>query len=165
MLVFVFKIVLLKLTIKILKINDLNKFKALFFNQLNLFFIYSQPLIRIYNMLQYKARLQGIKIEQEFFKFLVEASIFRPKIINLFERLEQYKSGIHQTGKKTINLLNEVDSHINKITNKIECDNLACDDFFIKIHEALEHNIFNFFVESEGSKVEIFQYLQSVIKN
>jgi len=37
----------LKLTIKILIINDLNKIKPLFFNKLSLFFYYFQPLIRI----------------------------------------------------------------------------------------------------------------------
>ena len=116
-----------------------------------------------YHMLQYKTRLQNVKAEQEFYSVLINAPIFKPYVINLFERLEQFKMGIKKTEKVASDLLNEVSSHTNKISNKIECEDVACDSFFIKTHEVLERKIYDFLTKTTASKSQLFQYIQSVL--
>ncbi len=63
------------------------------------------------------------------------------------------------------NLLLELKSHSNKITNKIECNDLECDMFFIKTQDKLERKSHNFITDVENLKSQIFQYLKSTIKN
>lgn len=116
-----------------------------------------------YNMLQYKTRLLYVKVEQDFYNMLINAPIFKPRVINLYERLEQFRRGIKQTEILVSALLIEVNSHINKISSKMESEDLVGDGFFLKEHEELEHRIYDFLMKSIESKSQLFQYIQSVL--
>ncbi|MEJ2113109.1 MAG: hypothetical protein P8X62_05245 [Flavobacteriaceae bacterium] len=118
-----------------------------------------------YNLLQYKDSLEDLNIELAFYNFLLGASIFKPRIINLFEMLEKFKIETKEIIKMSEDLQNKISSHINQIENKIECEDLACENFFIEEYEELEHNIYNFFSKSKAFKSSLFQYLLGVIKN
>ncbi|ARV15843.1 hypothetical protein [Polaribacter sp. SA4-12] len=117
-----------------------------------------------YNMLQFKTRIEEEIIEYKFYKNLLEASIYKSKTINLFENLEKYKKGINATEKEALELLKEINLHSNSITNKIECQDLFCDNFFIKGHDKLEEKTQKFFIECTSFKIQLFQYLESVLK-
>jgi hypothetical protein len=119
----------------------------------------------LYNISQYKVKLIKLEEELRFCKFLIEARIFKEGVINLFETLIIFdkKIDVHMISIKS--LLLELTTHSNEIINKIECDNLECDLFFIKTQDQLERESYNFITDVEHFKSQIFQYLKSTIKN
>jgi hypothetical protein len=119
----------------------------------------------LYNMNQYKLSLKNLYTELCFLKFLVEAKIFKPKVLNLFETLALYDKKISLATLEIEAYSDELRLHTNDIQNKIECDNLECDAFFINKQNSLEQKIYNFISEINHFKSEVFAYLKSVIKN
>jgi hypothetical protein len=119
----------------------------------------------LYNVSQYKLRLVTLQEELRFCKFLIEAKIFKEGVINLFETLIIFDKKIDLHMISIENLLLELNTHSNEIINKIECDNLECDLFFIKTQDQLERKSYNFIIDLESLKTQIFQYLKSTIKN
>ncbi|QVY64451.1 hypothetical protein [Polaribacter sp. Q13] len=117
-----------------------------------------------YNMLQYKTRLKEEIIEYKFYKNLLEASIFKVNTRNLFENLEMFKKDITSTENEALALLKEIEIHSNSITNKLECEDLFCDNFFIKTHDDLEKKTYQFFIQCTNFKIKIFEYLESTLK-
>jgi hypothetical protein len=118
----------------------------------------------LYNTSQFKLKLIKLDVELRFYKFLIEARIFKPRVINLFESLMIFNKKIDLHIITIENLLLELNTHSNKITNKIECDNLECDMFFIKTQDQLERKSYNFITDVESLKSQIFEYLKSTIK-
>lgn len=118
-----------------------------------------------YNMLQFKTKIEAEIIEYKFYKKLIEASIYKTNAINLFENLELFKKDINATEKEAVELLSEINFHSNSISNKIECDDLLCDNFFIKSHDELEEKTHHFFMNCTKFKIRFFQYLESVLLN
>ena len=116
-----------------------------------------------YNMFQYRLKLKDFLDNNQFIKYLLKASIYKQGTLNLFETLEKYKEYTNEMKTLASNLLDEVNSHSKQIKNKIECEDVACDTFFIKKHDDLELKIHNLFIESRTSKRHMFQYLKSVI--
>lgn len=117
-----------------------------------------------YNMLQYRIRLEEIILENNFYKNLLVASIYKSNTINLFENLEQFKRNLNKIETAVSELVPEINSHSHSITNKTECDDLFCDNFFIKTHDDLEEKIYQFFLKSRAFKRQMLQYLESVLK-
>ena len=62
-------------------------------------------------------------------------------------------------------LLNDLSADAKLVGNKIECDDLACDHFFIKAHDAVKHNIFNFNEKIFIFKFRLFQFIEGVINS
>ena len=117
-----------------------------------------------YNMLQYKIRIEYLESEMNFFNFLIDANIFESRIMNLFETLTLFKKDIDFLNQTRKELLNEVIAHSAQLTTKIECDDLACDNYFIKAHDELEEKIIHFFSKAILLKSKIIEYLEGVIK-
>ena len=117
-----------------------------------------------YEMLQYKIRLEDLSYTLHFLKKIVESDVYQPQVINLFETLANFKKDIEAINKKRVLLLKEVDEYKSHIKIKIECDDLACDNFFINEHDELEQKLHLFFVNVSNLKIKAFQYLESVIK-
>lgn len=118
-----------------------------------------------YNMLRHKTTLESFIPEFSFFKYLLKSTIYKDTVINLFETLELYKNELTYLEKTTENLIIDAKAHSNKITDKIECEDLACDNYFINEYDKLEHKIPDFLIEYSSFKSKMFQYLQSVIKH
>ncbi len=117
-----------------------------------------------YNMLQFKIRIEELIIEYKFYKTLFKASIYKSNAINVFENFEQFKRNIYSAEKEAKELVPVINLHSNSITNKIECEDLFCDNFFIKNHDELEERIHQFFNNSTSFKTQMLQYLESVLK-
>ena len=117
-----------------------------------------------YNMLQYRTRLKDLETEFQFFEFLLNAPIYHSTTINLFENLQQFKTTIRSCKKQSQKLVMGLSTHTNQIAQKIECEDLICDHFFIQNHDTLELEIDTFFDTLSGFKIRMFQYLESVIK-
>ena len=98
----------------------------------------------LYNTDQYKYRFKTLEAELKFYKFLIEANIFKPKVINLFERLTTFDKKIGAYSNQIEALHLELTTHKKEIKNKIECDNLECDAFFIEKHTSIELQITSF---------------------
>ena len=117
-----------------------------------------------YNIQIYAESLQYLKEELHFLQFLINAHIYKPKTMNLFENLEQFKKELGKCIKKTDKFIIKINSHKNQIANIIECDELACDNYFINFHNELEENIYKFKCNILKLKSKIFNYLLSVIQ-
>jgi hypothetical protein len=118
----------------------------------------------LYNTDQFKLRLKGLETELKFYKFLIEANIFKSNVMNLFERLTIFDKKIDSYLNTIENQLDDLTNHSNQIANKIECDNLDCDVFFIEKQDNLELRTYNLIFELFEFKSQLVQYLQSTIK-
>ncbi|MCK5402185.1 MAG: hypothetical protein KAJ28_11180 [Flavobacteriaceae bacterium] len=117
-----------------------------------------------YDSHEWKSKLKFIKLELNFLKFLLNINIFEKGIMNLFETIELFKQDVDNANKKRSKLLDKTNLHISKITKKLECVNIDNNGFFIEIHENLEHEFEVFLEEINNLKLQLFQYIQSVIK-
>jgi len=118
-----------------------------------------------FNILTDITSLENLKFELQFYKVLLDKPIFKPHEINLYETLVKFKNEIQALNEKGMDLLHDLSLHANQIANKIECEDLACDHFFIKSHDAVKQKIFNFKVEIFNFKFRLFQFIESVINN
>lgn len=118
-----------------------------------------------YNILKNIMRLENLKLELEFYLTLIDKPIFKNNMMNLYERLANFKSEMKDIDKNRVALLNDSYKHNNHISNKIECDDVACDNFFIKQQDAIELKTFNFHKTISDFKFRLFQYLESVFIN
>jgi len=118
-----------------------------------------------YNMLQYQKTLESFKTEYAFFKQLLRSSIFESNVINLFESLELFKKSIKNLETLTTNLITNISAQSTQITKKIECDDLVCDNYFIKSYDELEREIHNLLIKYPKLKSQMLPYLQSVLKH
>ena len=118
-----------------------------------------------YTIISETTIIENLKFELQFYKALLSKPIFKPHVMNLYERLVTFKNEINTINEYGVSLLSELSSHANQIRNKIECDNLACDNFFIKKQDTIEHKIFNFKAEIFNLKFRLFQYIESATIN
>lgn len=118
-----------------------------------------------YNISRNIITIENFKFEFQFYKSLLNKTIFKPHVINLYERLTGFKNEIVAINKSNISLINELNSLAHHIRNKIECDDMACDFFFIKQQDDLELKVFNHKAEIFNFKFKLFQYIESVVNN
>lgn len=117
-----------------------------------------------YTMLNHIEKLQAVRVELQFLQFLTQSQIYIPNTMDLFERLEHFKKELDKHIHKSGKLIIDANFHVNQIANKIECDELECDNYFINAHNELEQYIHQFIDQTSKFKQEMFQYLKSVIK-
>ncbi|MCF6294263.1 MAG: hypothetical protein L3J25_01075 [Flavobacteriaceae bacterium] len=116
-----------------------------------------------YNSHQWKDKLEFLKVEFAFLKFLLSSNIFEEGVINLFEKIELFKKDIDSANEKRSKLLDKTNSHIGQITKKIECVDIECDWYFIETHKNLEYKVEVFLEKSNNLKLQLFQYIQGVL--
>jgi hypothetical protein len=109
-------------------------------------------------------KLQVLKEELQFLQFLISTDIYKNKVMNLFEDLEKFKKELKKKLHKCGKLIIDAHFHASQIANKIECDELACDNYFIDAHNELEQNIFQLTNNSSKLKLDMFNFLKGVIK-
>ncbi len=118
-----------------------------------------------FNITKGEASLENFKFELQFYNSLLDKPIFKPHEMNLYETLLKFKNEIHALNENCKDLLSELNSHAHQIRIKIECEDMACDNFFIKNHDAIQLKVFNFKIKIFNFKFRLFQYLESVINN
>ena len=116
-----------------------------------------------YNLLQQRERFRNLIIAQEFYKKLLNAPIYKSHKLNLFETLENFKSELKNTVETTKELLNEIGMQLFQIDKKRECEDLVCDNFFVKQIDNLELKIHELLLEITALKLEMFEYYKEVI--
>ena len=116
-----------------------------------------------YNLLQQRETFGNLIIEQEFYKKLLNAPIYQSEKLNVFEKLEGFKNELKQTVETNKLLLNEIGVQLFQIDKKVECDDLFCDNFFIKEIDTLELKIHNFLIKITALKLQMIEYFQDVM--
>ena len=116
-----------------------------------------------YNLLQQRETFGNLIIEQEFYKKLINAPIYQSEKLNVFEKLEGFKNELKQTAETNKLLLNEISAQLFQIDKKVECDDLFCDNFFIKEIDTLELKIHNFLIKITALKLQMIEYFQDVM--
>ena len=116
-----------------------------------------------YNLLQQRETFGNLIIEQEFYKKLLNAPIYQSEKLNVFEKLEGFKNELKKTAETNKLLLNEIGVQLFQIDKKVECDDLFCDNFFIKEIDTLELKIHNFLIKITALKLQMIEYFQDVM--
>ena len=118
-----------------------------------------------YNLLQERETFRNLIIEEEFYKKLLNAPIYKTNKLNLFETLEGFKNELKNSAETNKLLLNEIGMQLFQIDKKLECDDLVCDNFFINELDDLELKIHDFLLNITSLKSRMFEYIQDVIIN
>ena len=116
-----------------------------------------------FNLTFYKSRLEILKEELEFFKHLMRAQIYDKKVPHLLETFEFFKKRMDAMIKLHSKLLNEIDRQYNEVQLKLECDELSCDDYFVRSNYELELDVVNFLMKTAKLKSEMIEYLKGII--
>ena len=116
-----------------------------------------------YNLLQQRETFGNLIIEQEFYKKLLNAPIYQSEKLNVFEKLEGFKNELKQTAETNKLLLNEIGVQLFQIDKKVECDDLFCDNFFIKEIDTLELKTHDFLIKITALKLQMIEYFQDVM--
>ncbi|GAA4884464.1 hypothetical protein GCM10023311_03600 [Flaviramulus aquimarinus] len=112
-----------------------------------------------YAIKQHQIYLKSLEKELNFYEFLLDSCKFKSPIMNLFERLTQFKIDIATSNKNRALLLSE----INAITFKRSNASLKNIDLIITKLEKIEAKIHNFNTDISRLKSSMFEYLQNVI--
>ncbi|GAA4280951.1 hypothetical protein [Gaetbulibacter aestuarii] len=118
-----------------------------------------------YNITKAISKLENLDIELEFYDVLLEKPIYKSQMLNLYERLSGFKNEVQVLEKKRSDLLNDLQSHLHLIKNKLECQDMACDNFFIKAQDTMEMRVVNYQNSLSDFKFKLFPYLKSVLIN
>jgi hypothetical protein len=116
-----------------------------------------------YNTLKEETSLENLKFELQFYKMLLSKPIFKPHVMNLYERLTNFKNEIDTLNKNGVSLLNELSKHAHRIRKKIECNDLTFDNLLIKNHDEIELKVFNYKTKIFNFKFRLFQYIESAM--
>ncbi|WP_338733444.1 hypothetical protein [Mangrovimonas cancribranchiae] len=117
-----------------------------------------------YNINTCKIRLENTKAEIVFYEFILSAPMYKNSVINLFETLQQFKTKLQELERQGLQLIEDINAHVNQIAKKNECEDVMCDNYFLQHHDNLERKAHNFFTELSTLKSAMFDYLKSVIK-
>jgi hypothetical protein len=112
---------------------------------------------------KWKVELEFLEHELHFLKHLLNSSIYEKDTMNLFETLQLYIEEIDNHDKERLILFDKILFYHNQLINKIECDNVSYDRFYLQLHAKMTHNYDAFLKETKSLKLELFEYLQSVI--
>lgn len=116
-----------------------------------------------FNLAFYESRLILLQEEWEFFKHVLGSTIFNPKTPNLFEKIELFKAEIDQHMKLTSKLTTTVEKQYKEVQLKVECDELSCDDYFLRNYHDTELELVNFLNQTAKFKSEMMEYLKGLI--
>ncbi|RSK40418.1 hypothetical protein [Mangrovimonas spongiae] len=117
-----------------------------------------------YNINKHKIRLENTKEEIVFYEFILSAPMYKNSIINLFETLQQFKTKLQELERQVLQLIEDINVHVNQIAKKNECEDVMCDNYFLQHQDNLERKTHDFFTELSILKSAMFDYLKSVIK-
>lgn len=118
-----------------------------------------------YNISKAISKLENLELDLEFYDILLEKPIYKSHMLNLYERLSGFQKEVQKLEKKRSALLQDLYSHSNLIKNKLECQDMACDSFFIKSQDTMEMRYVNYQNSLSDFKFKLFPYLKSVLMN
>ncbi len=118
-----------------------------------------------YNLKKEEYRLLELQYELQFYLALLYKSIFKPRVMNLYETLARFKYDIGILEEKRLKLLNKLGLHILQIKNKMNLKDLNAEYLLREELDGLESEISSFHQKTSNFKLGFFEYLQSTILN
>ena len=112
---------------------------------------------------KWKVELEFLEHELRFLKHLLNSSIYEKGTMNLFETLQLFKEDIDNHDKERLILFDKINFYHNQLINKIECDNVSYDRFYLQLHAKMTYHLDEFLKETKVLKLELFEYIQSVV--
>lgn len=112
---------------------------------------------------KWKVELEFLEHELRFLKHLLNSSIYEKDTMNLFETLQLFKEDIDNHDKERLILFDKINFYHNQLINKIECDNVSYDRFYLQLHAKMTYHLDEFLKETKVLKLELFEYIQSVV--
>jgi len=117
-----------------------------------------------YDCINWKKNLKLLKIEFAFLKGLLNSNIYEPKIINLFETLQLLKNEIDMVNKIIIEFDDHTDYYMTQLDENCKSEFGNSIPFYLELHEKMDYDLHEFFKETNTFKTELFQFIQSTIK-
>ena len=117
-----------------------------------------------FNLAFYNSRLVLLMEELDFFRHLLSSNIFDPKTPNLFEEIELFKKRIDAHVKQTATLTTEVEKQYKEVQLKVECDELSCDNYFLKQYHDTELELVTFLNDTSELKSDMMEYTKGLIR-
>lgn len=112
---------------------------------------------------KWKVELEFLEHELSFLKHLLNSSIYEKDTMNLFETLQLFKEDIDNHDKERLILFDKINFYHNQLINKIECDNVSYDRFYLQLHAKMTYHLDEFLKETKVLKLELFEFIQSVV--
>lgn len=112
---------------------------------------------------KWKVELEFLEHELRFLKHLLNSSIYEKDTMNLFETLQLFKKEIDNHNNERLILFDKILFYHNQLINKIECDNVSYDRFYLQLHAKMTYHFDEFLKETKSLKLELFEYIQSVV--
>ena len=112
---------------------------------------------------KWKVELEFLEHELRFLKHLLNSSIYEKGTMNLFETLQLFKEDIDNHDKERLILFDKINFYHNQLINKIECDNVSYDRFYLQLHAKMTYHLDEFLKETKVLKLELFEFIQSVV--
>jgi hypothetical protein len=113
---------------------------------------------------QWKLQLQFIDNENLFISRLLDSNIFKPNILNLFERLQDYKHRLKKLSDAEEKLRHEISKHESNLGSILErTDNVSSLDYYIN-HDKLQSKVATYIEDFQKLKSEIFNYVGGLLK-
>lgn len=112
---------------------------------------------------KWKVEFEFLEHELRFLKHLLNSSIYEKDTMNLFETLQLFKEEIDNHEKQRLILLDKISFYHNQLINKIDCDNVSYDRFYLQLHAKMTYHVDEFLKETKSLKLELFEYIQSVV--
>lgn len=116
-----------------------------------------------YDTKKWKKQIEFLLNDFDFITTLLDSNIYNSNHINLFENLQLYKAQIKDVTTKCSEILNKLISHEKHIEIYLECDDINCDYFFLEGHAKTEYTVTLLIEESNHLKMQLFEYIKSVI--
>ncbi len=113
---------------------------------------------------QWKSSFMLIDDEILFIRRLLDSYIFQPNTPNLFERLQDYKTGLKKLQLTKAAVREHISKHENDLGGMLECKNCACDLSYYRKHDKLQIRVDDCVVKFQKLKSEIFNYAGSILK-
>ncbi|TLP81804.1 hypothetical protein [Maribacter sp. ACAM166] len=111
----------------------------------------------------WKSTVGYIENEIEFVNRLLNAHVFKENTPNLFEHLQQFKHVMGTKTRETSNLKKEILEYEDKLRGILECQDVACDTYYLENHKALKERFEDFYIGFNDYKTKVFDYLGAIL--
>jgi hypothetical protein len=113
--------------------------------------------------LQWKSMIGYIEKEIVFIKRLLNAKVFKKTTPSIFEKLQHFMHEVKTKIREVKNLKKEINEYEDKLVGILECQDIACDTYYLENHKDLKERFEEFYTDFNEYKTKVFNYTGSLL--
>lgn len=113
--------------------------------------------------LRWKSMIGYKENEIIFIKRLLNSNAFKETTPNLFEKLQHFKHEIETKTREVKNLKKEINAYEDKLNGILECQDIACDTYYLENHKDLKNRFEEFYTDFNEYKTKVFNYTGRIL--